>query len=148
MKSYIKTVEIWKRAVRKFISDSFVPMSLNCKNYIFKFAEYCNVIIQLRWMIVEYYRPLVSLHGINVNFKMTFVLITFQSTTSQRTHSFPPMNSNQRRLVHELAVFYNCASRSYDKEPKRNTVVTATKWVPYAVAWSGKGGGGAHENVG
>ena len=69
MKSYIKTVEIWKRAVRKFISDSFVPMSLNCKNYIFKFAEYCNVIIQLRWMIVEYYRPLVSLHGINVSIK-------------------------------------------------------------------------------
>ncbi|PFX24867.1 Transcriptional repressor NF-X1 [Stylophora pistillata] len=55
------------------------------------------------------------------------VQTTLKSTTSQRTHSFPPMASNQRRLIHELAVFYNCATRSYDQEPKRNTVVTATK---------------------
>ena len=52
---------------------------------------------------------------------------TLKMSAPQRTHSFPPMNSNQRRFVHEMAVFYNCASRSYDQEPKRNTVVTATK---------------------
>ncbi|XP_078378356.1 transcriptional repressor NF-X1-like [Oculina patagonica] len=55
------------------------------------------------------------------------VQTTVKMSASQRSHSFPPMNSNQRRLVHELAVFYNCSSRSYDQEPKRNTVVTATK---------------------
>ena len=55
------------------------------------------------------------------------VQTTLKMSASQRSHSFPPMNSNQRRFVHELAVFYNCNSRSYDQEPKRNTVVTATK---------------------
>ena len=51
--------------------------------------------------------------------------------SAPRTHSFPPMNSNNRRLVHDIAVFYNCSSRSYDQEPKRSTVVTATKLVSY-----------------
>lgn len=47
MKSYIKIVEIWKCVVRKFILDLFVFMFINCKNYIFKFVEYCNVYCSL-----------------------------------------------------------------------------------------------------
>ena len=58
-----------------------------------------------------------------------------QLSASPRSHSFPPMNSNHRRLVHEIAVFYNCSSRSYDQEPKRSTVVTATKLVSYICAF-------------
>ncbi|KAJ7381293.1 Transcriptional repressor NF-X1 [Desmophyllum pertusum] len=46
------------------------------------------------------------------------VQTTVKISASQRSHSFPSMNSNQRRLVHEIAVFYNCSSRSYDQEPK------------------------------
>lgn len=59
------------------------------------------------------------------------VQTTVKMSASPRSHSFPPMNSNHRRLVHEIAVFYNCSSRSYDQEPKRSTVVTATKLVSY-----------------
>ena len=55
------------------------------------------------------------------------VQTTLKVCVPQRSHSFPPMNSNQRRLIHELTVFYNCSSKSYDQEPKRNTIVTATK---------------------
>lgn len=55
------------------------------------------------------------------------VQTTLKLSVSQRSHSFSSMNSNQRRLIHELAVFYNCSSQSYDREPKRNTVITATK---------------------
>ena len=56
-----------------------------------------------------------------------------QLSCSQRSYSFPPMNSNQRRFIHEIAVYYNCSSRSYDQEPKRNTVVTATRSVLFFV---------------
>jgi len=59
------------------------------------------------------------------------VQTTVKMSASPRSHSFPPMNSNHRRLVHEIAVFYNCSSRSYDQEPKRSNVVTATKLVSY-----------------
>lgn len=66
------------------------------------------------------------------NFNCLLVLRLFsisQLSASPRSHPFPPMNSNHRRLVHEIAMFYNCSSRSYDQEPKRSTVVTATKLV-------------------
>jgi len=45
----------------------------------------------------------------------------------KKSHSFPPMKSHQRQVVHELAEVYGCASVSYDEDPKRNVVVTATK---------------------
>ncbi|XP_031548805.1 transcriptional repressor NF-X1-like [Actinia tenebrosa] len=53
--------------------------------------------------------------------------IAKKSQSGQKSHSFPPMKSNQRRIIHELAVHYNCSSISYYSEPKRNTVITATK---------------------
>lgn len=39
-------------------------------------------------------------------------------------HSFPPMDRTQRRLIHELAKFYNLDTESYDKEPSRNVIIT------------------------
>ncbi|XP_065053549.1 transcriptional repressor NF-X1-like [Rhopilema esculentum] len=50
-----------------------------------------------------------------------------KSSLSQISHSFPPMNNSQRKLIHELAGLYNCRTASYDQEPKRNTVLTATR---------------------
>ncbi|XP_052246332.1 transcriptional repressor NF-X1-like isoform X2 [Dreissena polymorpha] len=56
-----------------------------------------------------------------------------KSKQPSRSHSFPSMNMNQRRLVHELAEFYGCTTQSYDYEPKKNVVATANKdrcWLP------------------
>lgn len=50
-----------------------------------------------------------------------------KSSQSQIHHPFPPMNASQRKIVHELAEAYNCKTYSQDSEPKRNTVVIATK---------------------
>jgi len=50
-----------------------------------------------------------------------------QEIKSKKSHSFPPMKSIQRQIVHELAEVYGCSSVSYDEDPKRNVVVTATK---------------------
>ncbi|EDO45870.1 predicted protein [Nematostella vectensis] len=52
---------------------------------------------------------------------------TTKGSLTQKSHAFNPMNSHQRRIIHELASHYNLCSRSYDQEPKRNTVVTATR---------------------
>lgn len=46
---------------------------------------------------------------------------------TRRSHSFPPMKREQRRIVHELAEVYGVESVSYDSEPKRNIVITAIK---------------------
>ncbi|CAB1349549.1 unnamed protein product, partial [Coregonus sp. 'balchen'] len=46
---------------------------------------------------------------------------------SKRSHCFPPMNREHRKLVHELAEAYNVESVSYDSEPKRNIVITAIR---------------------
>ncbi|XP_013394641.1 transcriptional repressor NF-X1 isoform X2 [Lingula anatina] len=51
----------------------------------------------------------------------------------RRCHPFPPMNRSQRQVVHELAEFYGCQTQSYDNEPKKNVVATATRdkcWLP------------------
>ena len=47
------------------------------------------------------------------------------------THSFKPMKREQRQVIHELALYYNCVTTSYDAEPHRNVVVTAKKWVDF-----------------
>ncbi|XP_062586553.1 LOW QUALITY PROTEIN: transcriptional repressor NF-X1-like [Saccostrea cucullata] len=50
-----------------------------------------------------------------------------------RSHSFPSMNRDQRRLIHELAECYGCETQSYDYEPNKNVVATAYKdkcWLP------------------
>ncbi|XP_075994388.1 transcriptional repressor NF-X1 [Genypterus blacodes] len=43
----------------------------------------------------------------------------------KRSHCFPPMNREHRKVIHELAEVYAVESVSYDSEPKRNVVVTA-----------------------
>ncbi|XP_064455279.1 protein shuttle craft-like [Ornithodoros turicata] len=48
-----------------------------------------------------------------------------QSKQKFRSHSFPSMNRDQRRVVHELAESFGCETQSYDAEPHRNVVVTA-----------------------
>ncbi len=53
----------------------------------------------------------------------------WQSKKLFRSHAFPPMNRDQRRLVHELAELYGCQTQSYDEEPVKNVVATAHKLV-------------------
>ncbi|XP_070566211.1 transcriptional repressor NF-X1-like [Ptychodera flava] len=50
-----------------------------------------------------------------------------QSKLLRKSHSFPNMNRDQRRVVHELAEVYGCETQSYDQEPKRNTIATAVR---------------------
>uniref|UniRef100_A0A673GZU0 Transcriptional repressor NF-X1 n=1 Tax=Sinocyclocheilus rhinocerous TaxID=307959 RepID=A0A673GZU0_9TELE len=45
----------------------------------------------------------------------------------KRSHCFPPMKREHRRIIHELAEAYGVESVSYDSEPKRNAVVTAIR---------------------
>ncbi|XP_037652778.1 transcriptional repressor NF-X1 isoform X5 [Choloepus didactylus] len=45
----------------------------------------------------------------------------------KKSHCFPPMNRDHRRLIHDLAQVYGLESVSYDSEPKRNVVVTAVR---------------------
>ncbi|XP_051572453.1 transcriptional repressor NF-X1-like isoform X2 [Myxocyprinus asiaticus] len=45
----------------------------------------------------------------------------------KRSHCFPPMKREHRRIIHELAEAYGVESVSYDSEPKRNVVVTASR---------------------
>jgi len=56
-----------------------------------------------------------------------FQTYMFQSKQVSRSHAFPSMNMNQRRLIHELAEHYGCTTQSYDYEPKKNVVATAPK---------------------
>ncbi|KAL5006386.1 hypothetical protein ScPMuIL_015192 [Solemya velum] len=56
-----------------------------------------------------------------------------KSKQNHRSHAFPSMNRDQRRMVHELAEFYGCETQSYDYEPNKNVVATAHKdkcWLP------------------
>ncbi|KAK5898085.1 hypothetical protein CgunFtcFv8_015532 [Champsocephalus gunnari] len=46
---------------------------------------------------------------------------------TKRSHCFPPMNREHRKIIHELAEVYTVESVSYDSEPKRNVVITAHK---------------------
>ncbi|XP_035508024.1 transcriptional repressor NF-X1 [Morone saxatilis] len=45
----------------------------------------------------------------------------------KRSHCFPPMNREHRKIIHDLAEVYGVESVSYDSEPKRNVVITAQK---------------------
>ncbi|PRD24393.1 UNVERIFIED_CONTAM: Transcriptional repressor NF-X1 [Trichonephila clavipes] len=49
-----------------------------------------------------------------------------------RSHSFPPMNRDHRKVIHELAEFFGCETQSYDEEPKKSVVVTAYKIMLYS----------------
>ena len=49
------------------------------------------------------------------------------SHTKSQQHAFRAMRPNQRRIVHELASYYNCQTWTQDPEPQRQVVVLATK---------------------
>ncbi|KAJ8313934.1 hypothetical protein KUTeg_008495 [Tegillarca granosa] len=56
-----------------------------------------------------------------------------ESKHPSRSHAFPSMNMNHRKVVHELAEFYGCQTQSYDAEPNKNVVATAPRdkcWLP------------------
>nr|XP_009663477.1 PREDICTED: transcriptional repressor NF-X1 [Struthio camelus australis] len=50
-----------------------------------------------------------------------------KSKHTKKSHCYPPMNRDHRRIIHELAQVYGIESVSYDNEPKRNVVITAVK---------------------
>ncbi|EPY82766.1 transcriptional repressor NF-X1 [Camelus ferus] len=50
-----------------------------------------------------------------------------EGKNSKKSHCFPPMNRDHRRIIHDLAQVYGLESVSYDSEPKRNVVVTAVR---------------------
>ena len=70
-------------------------------------------------------------------FKMIFInqssFPSIQGKNSKKSHCFPPMNRDHRRIIHDLAQVYGLESVSYDSEPKRNVVVTAVRWVNLAI---------------
>eukprot|EP00066_Takifugu_rubripes_P017064 XP_011606330.1 PREDICTED: transcriptional repressor NF-X1 isoform X1 [Takifugu rubripes] len=55
------------------------------------------------------------------------VELTNKGKQPKKSHCFPPMNREHRKIVHELAEVYGVESVSYDSEPKRNVVLTAHK---------------------
>ncbi|KAM3860345.1 transcriptional repressor NF-X1 [Diretmus argenteus] len=57
----------------------------------------------------------------------TLVELANKGKQPKRSHCFPPMNREHRKIVHELAEAYAVESVSYDSEPKRNVVITANK---------------------
>ncbi|KAK2584040.1 hypothetical protein KPH14_006491 [Odynerus spinipes] len=62
-------------------------------------------------------------------------LVQLAKTSKQesRSYSFPSMNRDKRRFIHESCEHFGCGSQAYDLEPKRNVVATAVKhkcWLP------------------
>lgn len=72
---------------------------------------------------------------IDIYQKLTdLVKLAKESKKKSRSHAFPPMNRDHRRVIHELAEFFGCESQSYDEEPKKSVTVTALKdksWLPF-----------------
>lgn len=62
----------------------------------------------------------------------------WQAKQAYRSHSFPCMNRDQRRLIHELGECYGCETQSYDYEPSKNVVATAHKYAVFLL-YTGKG---------
>lgn len=58
-----------------------------------------------------------------------YYISPMQSKHTKKSHCFPPMNREHRRIIHELAQVYGIESVSYDNEPKRNVVISAVKYV-------------------
>ncbi|XP_066579537.1 transcriptional repressor NF-X1 isoform X2 [Amia ocellicauda] len=55
------------------------------------------------------------------------VELAYKGKQTKRSHCFPPMNREHRKIIHELAEAYGIESVSYDSEPKRNVVITAVR---------------------
>lgn len=61
------------------------------------------------------------------------VQLAKESKQKNRIKSFACMNREKRQLVHEYAEHFGCESESFDAEPKRNVVATASRdksWLP------------------
>ncbi|XP_069476640.1 transcriptional repressor NF-X1 [Ambystoma mexicanum] len=57
----------------------------------------------------------------------TLVEAVNKGKQTKKSHCFPPMNRDHRKVIHDLAEVYAVESMSYDNEPKRNVVITAVK---------------------
>lgn len=50
-----------------------------------------------------------------------------QPNVTSVSHSFPPMNSEQRRIIHEYSEHFGIETVSHGQEPRRNVVATAKR---------------------
>jgi len=55
------------------------------------------------------------------------VMESKQSKLNFKNFNFPPMNSDNRHIIHELAEFFGCKTHAVDREPNRSVVVKAAK---------------------
>jgi transcriptional repressor NF-X1 len=55
------------------------------------------------------------------------VLESRQSKLNFKNLNFPPMNSEHRHVIHELAEHFGCKTHAMDREPNRSVVVKASK---------------------
>ena len=64
------------------------------------------------------------------------VQTAYASQAKCQQHVFRPMKGNHRRIIHELAAYYNCQTWSLDPEPQRQVVVLANKSVTLHVMFT------------
>ncbi|VIO91833.1 Uncharacterized protein BM_BM2238 [Brugia malayi] len=57
-----------------------------------------------------------------------------QPNVTSVSHSFPPMHSELRRIIHEYSEHFGIETVSYGQEPQRNVVATAKRDVSYMPA--------------
>lgn len=65
--------------------------------------------------------------------KLTELVKLAKESKHSRSHSFPVMNREKRRVVHEMSAMFGVESVAYDAEPNRNVVATADRfktWLP------------------
>lgn len=68
-----------------------------------------------------------------VHEKLTELVKLAKESKHSRSHSFPVMNRDKRRVVHEMCGMFGVESVAYDAEPNRNVVATADRfktWLP------------------
>uniref|UniRef100_A0A8R1Y3S1 R3H domain-containing protein n=1 Tax=Onchocerca volvulus TaxID=6282 RepID=A0A8R1Y3S1_ONCVO len=57
-----------------------------------------------------------------------------QPNMASVSHSFPPMHSELRRIIHEYSGYFGIETISHGQEPRRNVVATAKRGVSYVPA--------------
>ncbi|VDO34646.1 unnamed protein product, partial [Onchocerca flexuosa] len=57
-----------------------------------------------------------------------------QPNITSVSHSFPPMHSEMRRIIHEYSGYFGIETISHGQEPRRNVVATAKRNVSYVPA--------------
>lgn len=60
--------------------------------------------------------------------KLTELVKLAKESKHTRSHSFPVMNREKRRVVHEMSAMFGVESIAYDAEPNRNVVATADRF--------------------